>query len=320
MKLKLHSSGTVDVAESAFGADFNEALVHQVVTAFLAGARAGTKAQKNRAAVRGGGKKPWKQKGTGRARAGTSRGPIWRSGGVTFASQPRSYTQKVNKKMYKGAISVILSELLRTDRLKVVSELDITDLGEGSKTLGNEVRKVSQMVSTSSSTKKEARLLYRVAKYFKLSSVLELGTSLGMGTYAFALANENSKIITIEGCKNTSNFTQSQFQDLGIDNTYFNIGAFSFEIEKLEQKHFDCIYFDGHHNKEATIQYFEALIPKVHNDSIFIFDDIYWSKEMTEAWDYIKAHKAVTVTVDCFHLGFVFFRKEQAKEHFRIRL
>ncbi|MBL86690.1 MAG: methyltransferase [Winogradskyella sp.] len=200
------------------------------------------------------------------------------------------------------------------------AELDITDLGEGSKTLGNEVRKVSQMVSTSSSTKKEARLLYRVAKYFKLSSVLELGTSLGVGTYAFALANENSKIITIEGCKNTSNFTQSQFQDLGIDNVYFNIGTFSFEIEKLEQKHFDCIYFDGHHNKEATIQYFEALIPKVHNDSIFIFDDIYWSKEMTEAWDYIKAHKAVTVTVDCFHLGFIFFRKEQAKEHFRIRL
>lgn len=200
------------------------------------------------------------------------------------------------------------------------AELDITDLGEGSKTLGNEVRKVSQMVSTSSSTKKEARLLYRVAKYFKLSSVLELGTSLGVGTYAFALANENSKIITIEGCKNTSNFTQSQFQDLGIDNVYFNIGTFSFEIEKLEQKHFDCIYFDGHHNKEATIQYFEALLPKAHNDSIFIFDDIYWSKEMTEAWDYIKAHKAVTVTVDCFHLGFVFFRKEQAKEHFRIRL
>ena len=198
--------------------------------------------------------------------------------------------------------------------------LQITDLGEGSKTLGNEERKVSQMVSTSSSTKKEAKLLYRVAKYFKLSSVLELGTSLGVGTYAFALANENSKIITIEGCKNTSNFTQSQFQDLGIDNVYFNIGTFSFEIEKLEQKHFDCIYFDGHHNKEATIQYFEALIPKVHNDSIFIFDDIYWSKEMTEAWDYIKAHKAVTVTVDCFHLGFIFFRKEQAKEHFRIRL
>jgi len=220
----------------------------------------------------------------------------------------RRYEAYLDLKNYRNA--------LKTSKV----ELEITDLGEGSKTLGNEVRKVSQMVSTSSSTKKEARLLYRVAKYFKLSSVLELGTSLGVGTYTFALANENSKIITIEGCKNTSNFTQSQFQDLGIDNVYFNIGTFSFEIEKLEQKHFDCIYFDGHHNKEATIQYFETLLPKTHNDSIFIFDDIYWSKEMTEAWNYIKAHKAVTVTVDCFHLGFVFFRKEQAKEHFRIRL
>lgn len=199
-------------------------------------------------------------------------------------------------------------------------ELEITDLGEGSKTLGSKARKVSQMVSTSSSTKKEAKLLYRIAKYFELSSVLELGTSLGMGTYAFALANPNSKITTIEGCKNTSIFTESQFESLDVNNVNFNIGAFASEIEKLNETHFDCIYFDGHHNKQATIKYFEALLPKAHNDSIFIFDDIYWSKDMTEAWDYIKAHKAVTVTVDCFHLGFVFFRKEQANEHFKIRL
>lgn len=199
-------------------------------------------------------------------------------------------------------------------------ELEVTDFGEGSKTLGNEVRKVSQMVSTSSSTRKEAKLLYRVAQYFKQEYVLELGTSLGIGTYAFALANPNSKITTIEGCNNTSNFTKSQFQNLGVNNIKFSISAFASEVEKLDQKHFDCIYFDGHHNKEATIQYFEALLPKAHNDSIFIFDDIYWSKEMTKAWEYIKSHRAVTVTVDCFHLGFVFFRKEQAKEHFKIRL
>lgn len=199
-------------------------------------------------------------------------------------------------------------------------ELDITDLGEGSKTLDNNTRKVNQMVSTSSSSKKEVKLLFRVAKYFKLESVLELGTSLGMGTYAFTLANSNSKITTIEGCKNTSNFTKSQFQNLDVHNVNFNIGAFASEIESIDETHFDCIYFDGHHNKEATIKYFEALLSKAHNDSIFIFDDIYWSKDMTEAWDYIKAHNTVTVTVDCFHLGFVFFRKEQAKEHFKIRL
>ena len=121
------ASGALEVSEATFGREFNEALVHQVVVAYAAGARQGTRAQKTRSEVSGGGKKPWAQKGTGRARAGTSRGPIWRSGGVTFAAQPRNYSQKVNKKMYKGAISVILSELLRKDRLKIVSDLEIKE-------------------------------------------------------------------------------------------------------------------------------------------------------------------------------------------------
>jgi large subunit ribosomal protein L4 len=125
MKLKLAGSGSVDVAETAFGADFNEALVHQVVTAYLAGARAGTKAQKNRAAVRGGGAKPWRQKGTGRARAGTIRSPIWVGGGRAFAAQPRNHAQKVNKKMYRAALRSVFSELVRQDRLVVVEELTL---------------------------------------------------------------------------------------------------------------------------------------------------------------------------------------------------
>lgn len=123
MKLKLQDKSSVDVAEAAFGVDFNEALVHQVVTAYLAGSRAGTKAQKNRAAVRGGGAKPWAQKGTGRARAGTSSSPIWVGGGRTFAAQPRSFDQKVNKKMYRAALRSMLSELIRQDRLVIVKEL-----------------------------------------------------------------------------------------------------------------------------------------------------------------------------------------------------
>jgi len=125
VKLKLQDKGSVDVAEAAFGADFNEALIHQVVTAYMAGARAGTKAQKNRSAVRGGGAKPWAQKGTGRARAGTSRSPIWVGGGRTFAAQPRSYDQKVNKKMYRAAMRSVLSELVRKDRLVIVNELTL---------------------------------------------------------------------------------------------------------------------------------------------------------------------------------------------------
>ena len=127
LNLKTNKSTSQEVSDDIFGRNYNESLVHQITTAYMAGGRSGTKAQKNRAAVSGGGKKPWKQKGTGRARAGTSRGPIWRSGGVTFAAQPLNYSQKVNKKMYKGAISVIFSELLRNDRLKIVSDLEITE-------------------------------------------------------------------------------------------------------------------------------------------------------------------------------------------------
>jgi len=123
MKLKMQGSGSVDVEETAFGADFNESLIHQVVTAYLAGGRAGTKAQKNRSEVRGGGAKPWQQKGTGRARAGTIRSPIWVGGGRTFAAKPRNHEQKVNKKMYRAALRSVLSELVRQDRLVVVKEL-----------------------------------------------------------------------------------------------------------------------------------------------------------------------------------------------------
>lgn len=125
MKLKMEGKGSVDVAETAFGAKFNEALVHQVVTAYLAGARAGTKAQKNRAAVRGGGSKPWRQKGTGRARAGTIRSPIWVGGGRTFAAKPRDFSQKVNRKMYRAALRSVFSELVRQDRLVLVESIEL---------------------------------------------------------------------------------------------------------------------------------------------------------------------------------------------------
>ncbi len=125
MNLNKASGGTVSVSEVAFGKEFNEALVHQVVTAYLAGARQGTKAQKTRDEVRGGGKKPWKQKGTGRARAGSIRSPIWRGGGKIHAASPRDFEQKVNRKMYRGALQCILSELVRQGRLLVVDDFTV---------------------------------------------------------------------------------------------------------------------------------------------------------------------------------------------------
>ncbi|HEY9182427.1 MAG TPA: 50S ribosomal protein L4 [Gammaproteobacteria bacterium] len=124
MKVKVQgSNSTLELADATFGVAFNEPLVHQVVTAHLAGARAGTKAQKNRSDVSGSGKKPWKQKGTGRARVGSIRSPIWVGGGRTFAARPRNFEQKVNRKMYRGAMRSVLSELLRQDRLLVTPEL-----------------------------------------------------------------------------------------------------------------------------------------------------------------------------------------------------
>lgn len=123
LSLRSDSGGSLQVSDDVFGAEYKPGLIHQVVTAYLAGARAGTKAQKNRSAVSGGGAKPFRQKGTGRARAGTSRSPIWRAGGVTFAAQPRDFSQKVNRKMYRGAVRSILSELARNERLIVLPEL-----------------------------------------------------------------------------------------------------------------------------------------------------------------------------------------------------
>lgn len=135
MDLNVIGSGALQVSDAAFGVEFNEPLIHQAVVAFLAGGRQGTKQQKTRSDVRGGGRKPWRQKGTGRARAGTIRSPIWRGGGATFAARPRDHSQKLNRKMYRGALRSILSELVRQDRLVVVESLVL------------EVPKTKQMVA-----------------------------------------------------------------------------------------------------------------------------------------------------------------------------
>ncbi len=170
MELQLTNAkqgGTVQVADTAFGTDFNEGLIHQVVTAYLAGARSGTKAQKTRSDVRGGGAKPWRQKGTGRARAGSIRSPLWRGGGKIFAAQPRDFSQKVNKKMYRAAMRSILSELVRQERLVLVENFAVEaprtkDLIAKLKDLGvNQVLIVSD--SPDENLYLSARNLYRVA-------------------------------------------------------------------------------------------------------------------------------------------------------------
>ncbi|OBX23220.1 MULTISPECIES: O-methyltransferase [Bizionia] len=196
--------------------------------------------------------------------------------------------------------------------------ITITDLGSGSKKTNTKERRISEIAKTSGTPLKRAKLGYRLTQYVQPEHILELGTSLGIATQAMHLGHPQAKITTIEGCPNCSKFTQTALADY--KNIQFLTGHFSQHLNKGNQQPWDLVFFDGNHTKEATIAYFETLLPSAHNDTIFIFDDIYWSEGMTQAWEIIKQHPQVSVTIDTFFWGFVFFRKEQGKEHFTIRI
>ncbi|WP_452224230.1 O-methyltransferase [Lacinutrix chionoecetis] len=214
-------------------------------------------------------------------------------------------------------------EQLKAYRNKLLASnktIEVTDLGAGSQTTKSNTRVVSKIAKNAGTTKHRAKLFYRLVKYFQPKTILELGTSMGIATHAMYLGNPESKITTIEGCPNISAFTKGTFSQFNLKNIDVHTGDFGNVIAPLSNSKYDLIYFDGNHQKQATLDYFETLLPTATNDSVFIFDDIYWSKEMTEAWNIIKNHPKVTVTIDTFFWGIVFFRQEQAKEHFTIRV
>lgn len=211
-------------------------------------------------------------------------------------------------------------KIYRSELFQNTKTITITDFGSGSKVFKSDERAINAIAKTSGTSLKNSKLLFRIVRYFQSTSILELGTNLGIGTYALALGNPLKKITTIEGCEEIHKVAEQQFLDKKIVNIHSIQGKFKEELQQLTTNPWDLIFFDGHHSKEATLDYFEMLLPSAHNDAVFIFDDIYWSKGMTEAWETIKAHPQVTVTVDIFNWGLVFFRKEQAKEHFKIRV
>lgn len=228
----------------------------------------------------------------------------------------------VTKCFYDKHVSSDYTKLqaYRTSLLQNSETLAITDFGSGSKVFTSNKRSIQQIAKTSGTTFKRAQLLYRLMAYFEPKNVLELGTSLGIGTHAMALAQPESQIVSIEGCPEISRFAGQQLTTLHIDNVTLKTGRFSEALANLEQTQWDLVFFDGHHDKDATLDYFYHLLPNIHNDSLFIFDDIHWSKGMEAAWEVIKKQPQVTVTIDTFYWGFVFFRKEQVKEDFVIRL
>ncbi|MDX6746233.1 class I SAM-dependent methyltransferase [Polaribacter sp. PL03] len=227
----------------------------------------------------------------------------------------KCFYKKTDKNLWKNFLN-IKQQLLDNKK-----EIKVTDFGAGSKIFKSNNRKVSKIVKVAGISNKKATLLIKIIAYFKPKKILEIGTSLGLGTSAIKTGNNSAKILTLEGCPETSKVAQELFDKNNFTTTKIITGDFSKTLSTVTQnEEFDCIYFDGNHTKKATLNYFEECIKKVHNNSFFIFDDIYWNKEMQDSWETIKNHTKVTVTIDLFYFGIVFFRKEQAKEHFKIRV
>ncbi|MFK5981319.1 MAG: class I SAM-dependent methyltransferase [Flavobacteriaceae bacterium] len=199
-------------------------------------------------------------------------------------------------------------------------EIEITDFGAGSRVFKSNKRKVSAIAKNAGITLKRQRLLFRLIRYFNSENILELGTSLGLGASAMSFTNPSNNIKTVEGCPNTSKTAQVFFDEFNLKNINLHSETFEEFFNKNPSDVYDLIYVDGNHNKKSTIQYFKILLERVNNNTVIIFDDIYWSSEMTEAWQQIIQHPKISVSIDTFYWGIVFFRKEQEKEHFTIRL
>ena len=208
----------------------------------------------------------------------------------------------------------------RNSLLENKNTIEVTDFGAGSRVFKSNTREIAKIAQTAGISPKRAELLFRIVRYFQPENSLEIGTSLGLATSALSLGNTASKLITLEGCPNTMSIAKNQCQLQNLNNIEFINTEFSSYLKKLPASSFQLIYFDGNHSQKATLEYFELLLPTITNDSVWIFDDIHWSAEMENAWEIIKKHPKVKVTIDTFQWGMVFFRAEQEKEHFVIRV
>lgn len=215
------------------------------------------------------------------------------------------------KSDYK-AIEAQRKKLLNDQRL-----IAITDLERGK----NQSKKVSQIAKNALKSPRLAQLIYRLVANHQPTDMIELGTCLGITSAYLSKAQSNANLLTIEGCPQSAEVARQNFQDLGLNNVELQVGNFNDLLPRAiaEREQLDFVYIDGNHTKEATINYFQWCLPKVTENTLLIFDDIYWSEGMKQAWEEIKNHSDVTVTVDLFWIGLVYFRKGQAKEHFKLK-
>ena len=228
-------------------------------------------------------------------------------------------TKVLNKKFIDGSAERI--EKLRKELLSSSLEINVCDFGAGIENTTKDKHRLKDIIKNSAKSKKYAGLLYRIIKYYNLQNVLELGTSAGISSMYMAAAIPIGKVITVEGNPEIAKLAAENFSNAGFNNIIQVTGDFDDVLSGIleKEKSFDCIFIDGNHREEATLRYFELCLPHIHNETVFIFDDIRWSEGMKNAWEKIKLHPSVKVSIDLFFLGIVFFRKELSKEDFVVR-
>ncbi len=213
-------------------------------------------------------------------------------------------------------------EQLRENLLQDSRFITITDLGAGSHVNNNKQKQIKQLAKNALKPKKLAQLIYRLANDLQPKNIIELGTCLGLTTAYLAKAAAQASVISIEGCPQTADIASQNLKALAINNVKVLVGNFDsiFPDVIAQTDSVDMVFVDGNHRKEATLNYFRACLPKINQDTLLIFDDIYWSKGMEEAWQEIKNHPRVSVTIDLFWIGLVYFKTGQVKEHFKIKI
>lgn len=198
--------------------------------------------------------------------------------------------------------------------------ISVEDFGAGSKKLNSNQRAIKDIAKTATKKSKEGELLFKIVNRFKPTNLLELGSCLGISTAYIAGPSSNSKLISLEGSESLCSVAKLNLEKLRIKNVEIIGGEFSSTLDKalIKLEKLDFVFFDGNHRYSPTIEYFEKCLPLVHDQTIFVFDDIYWSKDMSKAWQEIKSNKLVSVTIDLYHFGIVFFKKDQKKQDFTV--
>lgn len=209
-------------------------------------------------------------------------------------------------------IEMIRSKLKKDNRV-----LNITDFGTGK----DRSLTVATVASKSLKSDKYGKLLFRITYYLKARQVLELGTSLGITTSYLASSHSDINCISLEGCPQIANVARDNFNKLGLNNIKLVVGDINLTLAKVleETDRLDLVFFDANHRSETVLRYFEQCLPKIHKNTVFIIDDIYWSEDMEKAWKLIKQHSSVTSTIDLFQLGIVFFNTDLYKKHYKMR-